>query len=118
MASVLVVEDDRDTRRLLQRWLARGGHAVDLASSGEQALERLAGGVYDLILLDLGLPGIDGAHFARQARERRLTAAAIVACTLTDRPDGPPGFAPDHWLCKPFGRERLDRMVASALQRR
>jgi DNA-binding response OmpR family regulator len=59
-AAVLVVEDDRDLRDLLRRYLERAGHAVHTTGSGAEALHLLDRGVPDLVVLDLGLPDIDG----------------------------------------------------------
>lgn len=59
-ASVLVVEDDRELRDLVRRYLERAGHAVQTTGTGAEALGMLSNGGIDLMVLDLGLPDVDG----------------------------------------------------------
>ena len=70
MATVLVVEDERDIRELLRRFLERSGCSVLTTGSGAEALHLLATSHIDLMLLDLGLPDIDGAEILEQASPR------------------------------------------------
>jgi len=116
MAHVLIVEDDADTRRLLERRLARAGHAVESAPTGEHALECLAAASFDLLVLDVELPGIDGVEVARRARARTADVP-VVACTIADPDDLPADFAPDGWVTKPFASSDLVAAVEAALDR-
>ncbi len=68
MTTVLVVEDDRDIREVLRRYLERAGLGVLTTGSGAEALRLLEGSV-DLVLLDLGLPDVDGTDVLVAARE-------------------------------------------------
>jgi two-component system OmpR family response regulator len=69
---ILVVEDEARLARLIGRGLTGEGHAIDLAASGEEALDWIAVGAYDAIVLDPMLPGIDGLEVCRLLRRRRL----------------------------------------------
>ena len=77
-ARVLVVEDDLANRVLLGRLLERGGHRVVTADDGRAALEMAGQGVADVVLLDLGLPDIDGLDVCRRLRADPATAALPV----------------------------------------
>src|SRR5689334_13638234 len=65
---VLVVEDDRSMAELLRRGLSEERHVVDVAHNGGEGLERAESGVYDALILDVMLPGIDGLEIARRLR--------------------------------------------------
>lgn len=84
MATVLVVEDERDTRDLLARIVRRGGHTAVTAANGWEALLALDQGQADLVLLDLMMPGMDGRTFLgilRNDPQRRTTPVVLVtAC--------------------------------------
>jgi signal transduction histidine kinase/DNA-binding response OmpR family regulator len=79
---ILVVEDNEDSRDMLQMLLEGQGHSVDVAGDGLAGLECLLGSVHDVALVDVGLPGIDGYDLARRVRERCPDAALrLVALT-------------------------------------
>jgi DNA-binding response OmpR family regulator len=65
---VLVVDDERDLTDALARGLRQEGYAVDIASDGDQALEKVALNPYDVICLDITMPGLDGRTVCRQIR--------------------------------------------------
>src|SRR4051812_18113563 len=71
MASMLVVEDDEAIAEPLVRALGREGHDVAHTASGETALELAAETAFDVVVLDVGLPGIDGIEVCRRLSERR-----------------------------------------------
>jgi CheY-like chemotaxis protein len=82
MAKVLVVDDDRDTCDLLERYLQAGGHEVVCASNGWEALLSLDTHHVDLILLDVMMPGMDGPTFLkilRNAQTRSDTAVVVIS---------------------------------------
>jgi len=80
---VLLVDDHDDGRRMLREVLEGAGHRVTEAVDGAQALERAAGGAYDLALIDIGLPGLDGLEVARRLRGMgpRFAGTLLVAIT-------------------------------------
>src|SRR4051812_45484816 len=77
---ILVVDDDRDTARSLARLLARDGHVVQLAYSGLEAVDQARQHPPDVVLLDIGLPGLNGYHVAeRLRREESCRDCSIIA---------------------------------------
>ena len=75
---ILVIDDDKSARLLLERVLSRAGHTVTLVDNGEQGLTLLSKDAYDLIITDKNLPGIDGLEVLRLARQQIPTLQAIV----------------------------------------
>src|SRR3954451_14817773 len=78
MARLLVVEDDAAISEPLVRALAREGHDVDHVDTGGAALERIAGGALDLVVLDVGLPDVDGVQVCRRARAEQPRLAILI----------------------------------------
>jgi PAS domain S-box-containing protein len=118
---MLLVEDNADTRILLGEALAQYGYEVTSAESAEEALSLLAREPVDVILSDIGLPGMDGYEFLRQVR-RIPSAAGIPAFALTGfgresdaRRAEEVGYS-GHFV-KPFDVELLDRTLRSRLAR-
>ena len=72
--SILVVDDNGINRDLLSRYLERQGHAVQVAPNGQKALEMIAAGAFDLVLLDITMPGLDGLSGAATPEEFRHLA--------------------------------------------
>ena len=102
--SLLLVEDDRKLVRALERGLAREGYAVDVAHSGEEALERVSGRTYDAVVLDVMLPGADGFEVCEVLRrgQRNLPVLMLTArADVADRIRGLDAGA-DDYLVKPF----------------
>src|SRR4051794_13052914 len=81
-ASLLVVEDNPITGDLLARWLRGRGHEVVVCADGNRALELTSAGAFDLILLDVGVPGADGFEVLRSIRlTQPATALPVVMAT-------------------------------------
>jgi two-component system cell cycle response regulator DivK len=79
---VLLVEDDRDGRRLYAEWLTHAGFKVDQAHNGLQALERALELVPDVVVTDLNIPGIDGYELTRRLKQDpRTKAVPVLAVT-------------------------------------
>ena len=82
MPNILLVEDNEMNRDMLSRRLVRRGFAVDVATDGEQGVEMARTGAYDLVLMDMSLPGIDGWEATRRLRAAPETATVpIIALT-------------------------------------
>ena len=114
---ILIVEDEPDLRTALRRGLAREGYAVDEARDGVEAVNRAKVIAYDLVVLDLTLPGLDGIEVCRQVRERvdpPLVLMLTARDTVENRIDGLDAGA-DDYLVKPFDfRELTARLRALA----
>lgn len=124
---LLVVEDETDLADALAKGLRREGYAVDVASDGAAALDRLALNAYDLVCLDLNLPDMDGLEICRRLRtDPMLRPAAeepaprVLMLTargsLEDRVAGLDEGA-DDYLAKPFAFEELRARVRTLLRR-
>ncbi len=118
VSTVLIVEDDRDIRDVLRRYLERAGHAVLTTGSGAEALQLLDAGAVDLVLLDLGLPDIDGLDVLRAAREERRTPVVVLTArsAVEDRIRGLK-LGADDYVSKPFSPTEVVLRVAAVLAR-
>src|SRR5512141_873651 len=77
-SSVLIVDDEAGVRSALSGVLRDEGYAVEAVDSGEACLDRVARAVYDVIILDIWLPGMDGLATLGRLRERRVDAAVVM----------------------------------------
>src|SRR5690606_14669218 len=84
---VLVVDDNLTNQVLIRGLLLRQGCEITIAERGEAALERIAGGQFDLVLLDVEMPGMDGFETARRIREQETGTDHIPIFALTARAD-------------------------------
>ena len=116
---LLVVEDYEPLRRSLVRGLREAGYAVDSAPDGEEAMNYAESTTYDVIVLDLMLPKIDGFTVLQRLRERECTSRVLVLTAKDDIDDRVRGLdlGADDYLIKPFAFEELLARVR-ALQRR
>ena len=119
MSTVLVVEDEREIRDLLRRYLERAGHSVLSTESGAEAIRLVSEGSADLVLLDLGLPDIDGTEVLRAAREghRRTPVLVLTArSAVEDRISGL-SLGADDYVTKPFSPTEVVLRVGAVLGR-
>ena len=116
---VLVVEDDQDIADVLQRSLRMEGYEVRIAGDGLAALDEAHGFLPDVVILDLGLPRLDGIEVARELR--RDDDVPILMLTARDaleaRVEGLDSGA-DDYLVKPFERQELLARIRALLRRR
>lgn len=115
---VLVVEDDPDNARLMGSWLSSVGFAVRHSITGEAALIECVRDRPDVVVLDIGLPGIDGLEVLRRLRRAGdWEQLPVVVASMVQPEEGEPEL--DHqvrsWLVKPFSARQLQRAVALAL---
>jgi two-component system, OmpR family, response regulator MprA len=116
---VLVVEDDGPIRRMLERTLAAEGYSVSSVGDGGSALAAVERSVPDLVVLDLGLPGLDGLAVCRRLRDKGLALPILVLTArdaVADRVAGLDAGA-DDYLVKPFAAEELLARVRALLRR-
>ncbi len=118
---ILVIEDENDIAESLQFNLERqGGYTVDLATSGEDGLALARKKEFDLILLDLMLPGIDGIEVCRSIREGNAPRVPIIMLTArTEETDKLIGLeiGADDYLTKPFSMKEVLARVKAQLRR-
>jgi two-component system response regulator MprA len=116
---VLVVEDDVDIAGVLRRSLDKEGYEVRVAPDGEEAIGQAGLFAPDAVVLDLGLPGIDGVEVCRRLRDEGDVPILILTArdALDSRVEGLDSGA-DDYLVKPFEREELLARLRSLLRRR
>ena len=117
---VLIVEDEPHMAELIGRGLAKEGMAVDIASTGEQAVEMAGAADYDSIVLDVLLPGIDGFETCRRLRSAEVWSPVVMLTALDSVEDRVLGLdtGADDYLVKPFAfAELLARLRAVARRR-
>jgi len=116
---ILLVEDDGRVARLVERTLAEAGHHVEVAYDGPSGLARGVAGAYDLIVLDILLPGMDGLDVCRRLRRRSVRTPILMLTARDAVPDRVRGLdaGADDYLVKPFALEEFLVRVR-ALERR
>jgi two-component system OmpR family response regulator len=116
---VLVVEDEEKLSSLLSQGLRRHGMAVDLASTGTEAVVRATSTNYDLILLDLMLPGLDGFEVCRRLRASDVWSPTLMLTALDDIDSRVRGLdsGADDYLAKPFSFAELLARIRALVRR-
>jgi DNA-binding response OmpR family regulator len=119
MAQVLVVEDEEDIAFPLVRTLEREGYDVTWIESGRKALEHLLLSSPDIMILDLGLPDMDGLDVCRAARDSGFDGGIMIVTARAGELDRVVGldFGADDYLSKPFGLAELQARVRALLRR-
>jgi two-component system phosphate regulon response regulator OmpR len=121
-AHILVVDDDKRIRTLLSRYLMREGYLVSSAANAEEASARLRDLSFDLIVLDVMMPGENGTQFAarlRQGPEPLRSAPILMLTALHETANRVEGLEAgvDDYLAKPFDPRELSLRIASILRR-
>jgi DNA-binding response OmpR family regulator len=119
MGRLLVVEDDETIGSLLRAGLESHGHAVTWVRSGRSALREATLAEFDLVLLDLGLPDLDGVEVCRQLRDRQPGCVLVMLTARKDEMDVVVGLeaGADDYLTKPFRLAELRARVGAHLRR-
>lgn len=119
MAQVLVVEDEEDIAFPLVRTLEREGYSVTWVPSGREALAHLQKSSADIMILDLGLPDMDGLDVCRAARDGGFDGGIMIVTARAGELDRVVGldFGADDYLSKPFGLAELQARVRALLRR-
>jgi two-component system, OmpR family, response regulator len=116
---ILLVEDDQDLQRLLKRALIDAGYVVDSATDGEEGHFLGDTEPYDAVILDLGLPKMDGVRVLQQWRKAGRTMPVLILTARDRWSDKVAGFdaGADDYLAKPFYTEELLARVRALLRR-
>ena len=115
--TILVVEDDEETRRAVARELAARGYRVEEAADGETALQRWEQRRPDLVLLDLGLPDLDGLQVVQRIRRDATTPIVILSGRYEEREKVEAlERGADDYVTKPFGVDELHARLRVALR--
>ena len=119
MPRVLVIDDDPALLHALRLGLKAGGHDVVTASTGDQGLMQTAAAAPDIVILDLGLPDIDGVEVVRRVRQwSDVPVVVLSAIDAQDRKVAALDSGADDYVIKPFGMAELEARVRAALRRR
>lgn len=116
---ILIVEDDSVLTAALTRALSQGGYTVDDVDNGEDALQALSTDAYDLVLLDIALPKLDGLTVLRRLRERKSNVSVLMLTardTLDDRVTGL-DLGADDYMTKPFDLPEFEARVRALIRR-
>jgi DNA-binding response OmpR family regulator len=116
---LLVVEDDPPIAAGLQRALRRAGNAVDLSVDGRSALQAVRQADYDCVILDLGLPDIDGTQVLRELRHENQQTPVVILSAREDTADRVLGLdlGADDYISKPFDLDELEARIRAVTRR-
>ena len=118
MALILVVEDDREIAEMLELYLRHDGHQTERATDGEEALRLFRAARPDLVVLDIGLPKLDGLEVLRRVREAGRTPVVMLTARSEELDEllGL-GLGADSYLTKPCSPRRVVAHVGAVLRR-
>ena len=118
--NILLVDDERPLINALSNILKQNNCSVDLAYNGEQGLELISSGIYDLIVLDVMMPKIDGFSLLKILRQQKIDTPVLMLTAKTDVSDKIIGldFGADDYLTKPFSTEELLARIRALLRRK
>jgi two-component system KDP operon response regulator KdpE len=116
---VLVIDDDPSLRRALRLGLRAGGHEVFTAANGDQGISQTAIHSPDVVLLDLGLPDLDGLSVCRRIRQWSPVPIIVLSATDTeDRKVAALDGGADDYVTKPFSMAELEARIRAAIRHR
>ncbi len=119
---ILIVEDEEDIRELVNYNLTKEGYRVEVVTSGEDAIKKVKEGIYDLIVLDLMLPGVDGLEVCKILKNDSKTAhiPIVVLTAKGEEPDIVLGLelGADDYITKPFSPRVFIARIRAALRRK
>lgn len=118
MPRILIVEDDAPLRSAVRSTLERSGYEVDVAPDGAVAVKALAGVAYDVVLLDIGLPFVDGWRILAGLQRGRVPSVIVISARREERDKVRAlDMGADDYLSKPFGADELLARIRAVLRR-
>lgn len=118
MARIHLIEDDSDIRRLVAAALARAGHDIETSSSALEGLRQVVSSSPDVVILDLGLPDLDGGELLRMLRA--VSQVPVIVATARDDDASVVRLldaGADDYIVKPYSAENLEARVRAVLRR-
>ena len=117
---ILIVEDETALAEAVAHILRKAGHSADRVADGQSALDYIRAGAYDLVLLDIMLPRLDGLSVLRQMRSEGVQTPVLLLTARTTVPDKVAGLnaGADDYLTKPFDPEELLARVGAMTRRK
>ncbi|HSR73362.1 MAG TPA: response regulator transcription factor [Sulfurovum sp.] len=119
MGKILLLEDDANLNETVTEFLEEKGHDVESVYDGYEAQEKLYESKYDLLLLDVNTPGLNGFELLKEARENNVVAPAIFITSLDSVEDLEKGFESgcDDYIRKPFALKELQIRIDTLIKR-
>jgi CheY-like chemotaxis protein len=116
---ILLVDDDPDIRQFVTERLERAGYSVHVAGTGRQALAMIASGQFDGLVLDIGLPELNGIEVLRSVRSQHLTMPVLIITAAEGRDEAMRAVegGAQAYLLKPFIAGQFERVVAQCFER-
>lgn len=117
---ILLVEDEKELSRALAKMLGNDGYDVDCVYDGADGLNFASAGMYDLVLLDVMMPKMNGFEVLAQIRNRKIDTPVIMLTALADENDKIKGLdnGADDYVSKPFSFKELSARIRAVLRRR
>jgi two-component system response regulator RegX3 len=117
-AHILIIEDEKDMSELISMYLKKEGVEVSVCETGENGLEAFKKHSFDLVVLDINLPGIDGFEFLTSMRKKSSVPVIIVSAREADEDIIMGlGIGADEFVCKPFSPKVLVARIRAMLRR-
>src|SRR6266542_4441899 len=119
-ARILIVDDEAVVRESLGNWFRDEGYTVDVAESAKVALEKLSGNSWDVFLLDIRMPGIDGLELQRKLKEAQQDATVIIMTAYASVETAVEAMKQGayDYIIKPFDPDDLEHTIRNAIERK
>ncbi|OWA35877.1 DNA-binding response regulator [Saccharibacillus sp. O16] len=117
---ILIVEDEQHLAEALSQILKKNNYSVDVVHDGEDGLDYALSDIYDLLLLDIMLPGRDGISILKTIRSKGMSVPVILLTAKGETPDKIAGldYGADDYVAKPFSSDELMARIRAALRRK
>ena len=119
MAKILLIEDDEELAATVAKWLTLERHQVEIVNTGNDGLDMVLGGNFDIFVMDVNLPDVDGFSICRQFRDKGGHTPIIMLTGQAQISDKQTGFdaGADDYLTKPFSMKELTLRINALLRR-